>query len=159
MNISSRLIRYLSDKKISYQAIEHCHSNSSIGSAITANISLNQIAKAVLLQDHEDRKLMAVLPAKNKISVSTLNANLHGTYQLIKEHEIYRMFSDCDLGAIPPVAEAYNISMVCDNELDRLDEIYFESGDHQTLLQVDKVNFQAIVASGKHFHFSRQIFH
>ncbi len=159
MNISTKFSRYLSDKNISYQAVEHFHSNSSIGSAVTANISLNQIAKAVLLKDHEDRKLMAILPANNKISLSALNDSLHGEYRLVKEQEVYQMFADCDLGAIPPAAEAYNLTMVCEQELDKLENIYLESGDHETLLRVDRQGFKDMMSSGKHIHFSRQVFH
>ncbi len=159
MNTSSKLSRYLSDKNISYQVVEHFHSNSSIGSAISANISLNQIAKAVLLKDHEDRKLMAILPANHKISLSALNDSLHGNYRLMKEKEVYQIFADCDLGAIPPAPEAYNITMVCEQELDTLENIYLEAGDHETLLQVGKEDFRNIMSTGKHIHFSRQVFH
>ena len=87
MAISPKLDSYLTAHKIPYQMIEHHHSTSSIGSAIMAKIPLNQIAKAVILKDHEDRKLMAVLPAKNKISLSVLNDELLGSYHLLKEKE------------------------------------------------------------------------
>lgn len=159
MNNSTRLIRYLSDKNISYQAIEHFHSNSSIGTAVSANVALNQIAKAVLLSDHEDRKLMAILPANNRISLAALNEHLHASYRLVKESEVYQIFADCDLGAIPPAPEAYNMNMVCDEELDKLDSVYLEAGDHETLLRIDKQGFKSMMKSGKHLHFSHQVFH
>ncbi|KGJ96317.1 aminoacyl-tRNA deacylase [Colwellia psychrerythraea] len=159
MNTSTRLTRYLIEKSIPYQEIEHFHSNSSICSAITANISLKQIAKAVLLKNHEDKKLMAILPAAHKISLSALNKNLHGCFRLMKEQEVYQVFSDCNHGAVPPAAEAYHLSMVCERELDQLAEVYLEAGDHETLLRVSQEDFKAIMSSGKHLHFSREVFH
>ncbi|PKI17086.1 aminoacyl-tRNA deacylase [Colwellia sp. 12G3] len=159
MNISTRLTRYLIDNKIPYQEVEHSHSNSSIGTAITSNISLKEIAKAVLLKNHEDRKLMAILPADHKISLSALNDSLYGQYQLMKEKEVYQVFSDCNLGAIPPAADAYNMNMVCDEKLDKLSKVYLEAGDHETLLCVTQDGFHTLMASGKHINFSHQVFH
>lgn len=159
MAISTKLNSYLTAHNIPYQMIEHHHSTSSIGSAIMAKIPLNQIAKAVILKDHEDRKLMAVLPAKNKISLSALNDELFASYHLLKEKEVYRMFSDCEHGAIPPVGEAYNINAVCDKMLDNLEAVYIEAGDHQRLLRISHDDFQTMVAESKHLRFSREVFH
>jgi len=159
MNTSTRLTRYLIENNIPYQEVAHFHSNSSIGSAITANISLKQIAKAVLLKNHEDRKLMAILPADHKIDLSALNDSLHGQYQLMKEQEVYQVFDDCNLGAIPPAADAYHMNMVCDDALDKLSKVYLEAGDHKTLLCVNHDGFHALMTSGKHIPFSHQVFH
>ncbi|NQY48892.1 MAG: YbaK/EbsC family protein [Colwellia sp.] len=159
MNTSTRLTRYLTEKSIPYHVVEHFHSNSSVGTAITANISLKQIAKAVLLKNHEDKKLLAILPAADKISLSVLNENLHGSYQLMKEQEVYQVFSDCNPGAVPPAADAYHLSMVCEQELAKLSKVYLEAGDHETLLCVNQHDFKTLMTSGKQLHFSREVFH
>jgi len=159
MSISTRLDSYLSANKIPYQVIEHEHSASSVGSAIMAKIPLNQIAKAVILKDHEDRRLMAVLPAKNKISLSAINDNLLGNYKLLKEQEVYQMFSDCEHGAIPPVGEAFNIHTICDEMLDQLDYVYIEAGDHRKLLRISHKDYEIIAANSKHLRFSSDVMH
>jgi len=159
MNTSTRLSRYLTQRSIAYQEIGHFHSNSSIGTAITANISLKQIAKAVLLKNHEDKRLMAILPASHKIKLSALNDNLHGSFSLMTEEDVYQIFSDCNQGAVPPAADAYNLSMICERELDQLTEVYLESGDHETLLCVRQSDFKTLMKSGKHLHFSQEVFH
>lgn len=159
MTISTRLDSYLSAHNIPYQVIEHDYSASSVGTAIMASIPLNQIAKAVILKDHEDRKLMAVLPAKNKISLSAINDNLMGSYKLLKEQEIYQMFRDCEHGAIPPVGEAFNMNMICDAMLDRLDYVYIEAGDHRNLLRISHEDYKTIAANCKHLRFSSEVIH
>ena len=130
-----------------------------MGSAIMAKIPPNQIAKAVILKDHEDRKLMAVLPAKNKISLSVINDELMGSYQLLKEKEVYRMFSDCEHGAIPPVGEAFNMHMICDQLLDKLDHVYIEAGDHLKLLRINHEDFESMAANSRHIRFSTEVIH
>jgi Ala-tRNA(Pro) deacylase len=159
MTISTRLDRYFNEHDIAYQALAHFPSNNSISSAITANIPLKQIAKTVLLTDHQDRKMMAVLPANNKISLSALNEELQGSYQLVKEKEVYQMFADCEHGAVPPVGAAYNMAMVCDEQLDKLDEVYIEAGDHKTLLCIDHQSFESMMTNVKHLRFSHEVFH
>ncbi len=159
MTISTRLDSYLTAHNIDFQVIEHDHRTSSVGSAITASIPLNQIAKAVILKDHEDRKLMAVLPAKNKVSLSAINDHLMGSYKLLKEQEIYQMFNDCEHGAIPPVGEAYNMQMICDEMLDTLDYVYIEAGDHRKLLRISHEDYETIAANSKHLRFSSEVIH
>jgi len=159
MTISTRLNSYLKAQNIPYQVIEHSHSNSSVGTAISAKVPLDQIAKAVILKDHEDRNVMAILPAKNKISLSAINDELMGSYQLIKEQEVYKMFNDCEHGAIPPVGEAYNMTMVCDKLLDSLEHVYIEAGDHESLLRISRKDFANMVANSKHIRFSREVYH
>ena len=159
MTISTRLDSYLTVNQIPYQVIEHEHSYSSVGTAIMAKIPLNQIAKAVILKDHEDRKLMAVLPAKNKISLSAINDNLRGQYTLLKEREVYQMFNDCEHGAIPPVGEAFNMQMICDEVLDTLDYVFIEAGDHRRLLRINHQGYKTISAKSKHLRFSSELIH
>jgi len=159
MTISNRLDSYLNTHNIPFQVIVHDHSSSSIGTAFTANIPPSQIAKAVILKNHEDRKLMAVLPAKNKISLSVINDELMGSYKLLKENEVYDLFNGCEHGAIPPVGDIFNMRMICDALLDQLDYVYIESGDHRQLLRINHEDFETITAKSKHLRFSREIIH
>ena len=92
MSIVSRLADYLELHEIHYQTIEHSPTLSSIGTAITSQIPPHQIAKAVLLKNHDERNLLAILPAQNKVSLSTINLELDGQYRLVKEQELYRVF-------------------------------------------------------------------
>ncbi|WP_026301159.1 aminoacyl-tRNA deacylase [Colwellia piezophila] len=159
MNTSTRLTRYLTEKSMPFKLLPHFHSNSSVGSAITANISLKQLAKAVLLINHDDKKLMAILPAANKINLSALNDSLHGVYRLMTEKEVYQQFSDCSHGAIPPAPDSYHLNMVFEQVLEQLSEVYLESGDHETLICISQASFKALMTQGKHLNFSREVFH
>ena len=159
MTISTRLDNYLHKQNIPFNVIPHRHSNSSVGTAISAHIPLNQIAKAVILYDHEGRKLMAVLPASNRISLSKLNDELMASYQLVKEEQIASLFNDCDFGAIPPVGQAYNMSVVFDDKLKELDHVYIEAGDHESLIKLSIEDFMQMMKLARHTRFSREVYH
>jgi Ala-tRNA(Pro) deacylase len=75
----------------------------------------------VLLKNHEDKKLMAILPAAHKINLSALNDNLPDSFALMTEEEVYQIFSECNQGAVPPATKAYNLSMICERESYQVD--------------------------------------
>ncbi|WP_394175843.1 aminoacyl-tRNA deacylase [Thalassotalea litorea] len=159
MTISTTLESFLHDRNVPFQCVVHPHSSSSVSTAISARVPLQHIAKAVVLKDHEGRRLLAVLPASNKISLSALNDELLASYRLAREQEVYSMFDDCEHGAIPAVGQAYNLHTVCEEDLDELEHVYIEGGDHQTLIKIDKQNFYQLMKESKHLHFSRQVIH
>jgi Ala-tRNA(Pro) deacylase len=159
MSISARVSSYLVQHHIPYQVYPHFHSVNSISSAISANVPLDHIAKAVILKDHQDRFMMAVLPGNNKINLSVINNELMGSYQLLQEDELYKLFNDCENGAVPPIAQAYNMGMVCDNSLDELEDVYLEAGDHERLICINKQSFEKLTANAKHIRFSQQMIH
>ena len=159
MTTQNRVMHYLDEEHIRYGVVPHPHSKSSIGTAISAEIPMHQIAKAVILKDHEGKHLMAIVPADYKVSLSLLSDELNRSLKLAKEAEVYQMFTDCDIGAVPPVPSAYHLDAVYDEELKMEQELFLESGDHETLLQVSREDFMRLMASYKHSKFSHKVFH
>lgn len=159
MSMPQRIYEYLQRADIDYQLVEHQPSNSSIGSALAAKVPYSHIAKAVILLDHEDRKMMAVLPANRKISLSILKDNLDHDYRLAKEQKVYQLFEDCEHGAIPPVAHVYHMDTIYDECLVDNPDVYLEAGDHQTLIKLNREGFMQLMADAKHLHFSHEFMH
>ncbi len=159
MTTVTRLNRYLNEHNIRFQTVNHPQSHSSWQSAQKANILPMSLAKGVVLEDHEGRHLMAVLPANAKVSLSVLNEELEAKYHLVKEQEVYRLFEDCEHGAIPPVGNIYHMAMVCDQFLTELDHVYLEAGDHETLIKLDKEAFGKLMSHSKCLRFGAQVFH
>ncbi|MFT5788939.1 MAG: Ala-tRNA(Pro) deacylase [Shewanella sp.] len=159
MTISSRLNQYLDDNDVKYDLLPHPRSASSISSAVAAHISPTQLAKAVILEDHESRKVMAVLPANHRVSLRSLGDKLNRELHLIKEQEIYQMFDDCQHGAIPSLGAAYNLEAVYDDLLVEAKEIYFEAGDHSNLVRMNRNDFIKLIKDAKHLRFSHQSVH
>ncbi|MGL6260018.1 aminoacyl-tRNA deacylase [Vibrio sp. WXL210] len=159
MTIATRLDQYLVEHDIQFNTVTHKHSNSSLQSGGAAGIPLMNLAKGVVLEDHEGRHMMAVLPANNKISLSKLNDVFNASFHLAKEQDVYQLFKDCDHGAVPPVGSPYHMTTVFDDMLGKLDEIYLEAGDHETLLRLENKEFHKLMGHSKHLRFSSQIFH
>lgn len=159
MTTINRLDRYLNEQNIRYQTVSHSHSKSSLQSAKTANILPMSLAKGVILEDHQGKHLMAVLPANAKLSLSVLNEERQATYHLMKEQQVYQLFDDCEHGAIPPVGNIYHMASVCDQSLTLLDEVYLEAGDHETLIKLDQAAFKKLMSHSQCFRFGMPVVH
>ena len=159
MSIVARVGDYLDAQHIHYEVIQHGFSNSSIDSARSARISPMKLAKAVILEDHEGRHMMAVLPSMNKIRLHRLTDEFQREFHLIPERRVYKMFDDCEPGAVPPIGRAYNMEAVYDDLLEQQKDVFMEAGDHQTLIHLKQDAFKKLVADCPHGRFSGEVFH
>jgi Ala-tRNA(Pro) deacylase len=73
---------------------------------------------------------------------------------LATEDETAKLFDDCDRGAIPPVGSVYGLSVVVDESLDNVPEVYFEGGDHATLVHVTGDAFRRLMKDARRFRIS-----
>jgi Ala-tRNA(Pro) deacylase len=156
MSIASTVQRYLVGQGIGYALLSHPITGSSSETAQSAHISGNCIAKTVVLRDGAAGAgyLLAVVPASHHLSLDLVQGCLGRSVALASEQEIGQLFPDCDLGAIPPLGEAYGLDVVLDDSLAGLDEICFEGGDHRTLIRVGGDQFREMMSGARHGRFS-----
>lgn len=140
MSIAVSVERRLRQMGVSFDVIEHQHTSNSTHSAQAAHVPGHQLAKCVVLED-EQGYVMAVLPATRRVDLGTLHRRLGRKLGLATEHEIASLFGDCELGAIPPLGDAYGIDVIVDQRLIGLEDVYFESGDHRGLVHVSGRDF------------------
>lgn len=154
MGVAIRVSDYLKSMGIEYQVVPHTHSQSAVQSAVSAGVSAKQTAKSVMLEDHEGRRIMAVVPAANRLIIKKLNQQLGRDFHLIPESHFKDTFDDCEIGALPAVGDPYQVQAVYDDQLGEAAEVYLEAGDHQNLIKIDKTDFHSLVANHQHGRFS-----
>jgi Ala-tRNA(Pro) deacylase len=154
MTIAPKLRHYLDALELDYELIEHTPTQSAMQIATTCRIPAERIAKAVLLDTSNDY-LLAVLPSDCRIELSELRALLGEKPRLADEDEIAFIFDDCAVGAVPAAGFSYGIRMVVDDSLVDQPDIYFEGGDHQSLIHMDRAEFARMTGASRHCHFSQ----
>ncbi len=154
MAISLTLQQYLSDRQIDYDTIVHHKTETSSKTAEVSHIPGSRLAKAVIIKD-EDAYLMVVLPASHHIRLNELQKVLHQRVELANEHEVTSLFADCEEGAIPPLGKAYGLDVLIDESLTNGDDIYFEGGDHVTLVHMQTDQFEKLIGNATQGRFSR----
>src|SRR5689334_12080514 len=134
MGIAKHLEDYLDARGVAYEVIPHSRAVSTIASAVCAGVPSERVAKAVLLED-EAGYLLALVPASHRIQLGRLRQYLDRHLGLAPERELTALFGDCEFGAIPAAAAgAYGLPMICDDSLAEQPDIYFEGGDHRSLV-------------------------
>jgi Ala-tRNA(Pro) deacylase len=154
MTIAPKLRHYLDALNADYELIEHAPTKSAMQNAAVCHIPPERIAKAVLLDTPEDY-LLAVLPSDCRIELSELRAMLGERPRLADEDEIAFIFDDCAIGAVPPLGFSYGVGMIVEDRLDSQPDVYFEGGDHQSLVHMDRAEFARMTGAARHCHFSQ----
>ncbi len=155
MTIAYTLERYLDAKNVKYDVIAHPPTSCSMETAETCHIPCDRLAKAVVLRD-EVGYALAVLPASHHIRLSELRRQFGDDVNLATEREIEELFEDCVRGAVPAIGECYGLDMVVDESIEEQPEIYFEGGDHATLVHMTHAQFAKMTAAARHGRFSTQ---
>jgi Ala-tRNA(Pro) deacylase len=126
----------------------------SLDTAKVAHISAQALAKSVVLRTSRGY-FVAVLPASHILEIQALRDCVHADVTLANEEEIAWLFPDCVLGAVPPIGQAYGIDTVVDDSINEQSDVYFEGGDHATLVHMMGPAFRAVMARARHGRFSR----
>lgn len=153
MTIAPKLHQFLEDQRAEYELVEHSPTRSSMQSASICHIPAERLAKAVLL-DTEDDYLLAVLPSDRRIQLAELRTELGLKPRLADEEELQFIFDDCALGAVPPLGSGYGVVTIVDDSLEGQPDIYFEAGDHASLVHMDQAEFSRLTRQARHGHFS-----
>lgn len=155
MSIAPKLRQYLDEQHADYEIVEHRPTASSMQSANACRIPAEWMAKAVLL-DTDDHYLLAVIPSDHRIQLSELRTELGHKPRLAREQEIGLIFSDCEAGAVPALGFGYGVPTIVDDDLESAPDIYFEAGDHKSLIHMDRAEFSRLTQDARHGRFSER---
>jgi len=153
MGIAIALARYLDERGVKYDVVEHSHTATALESARTSHVSLDRLAKAVVLKG-DDGFLVAVLPASGHIQFGQLCKQLGVELDMASEEQIESLFHDCEPGAVPAIGAAYGLRVIVDDSLASEPEIYLEGGDHASLVHVSGSAFRELMAGARHARFT-----
>jgi len=156
MGIAITMKQYLTSHKIDYSELPHEHTATALQSANATHVAGGSVVKAVLLSDGREY-LLAVLPANRRLEINRLCDFMGQDYELAGEDEVGDVFNDCEIGAIPPVGDAYGLPVIWDDSLSKPDGVYLEAGDHETLIRVNKDNFLRMMGDATHTTISQPV--
>lgn len=136
---------YLDTHGIHYLNITHSKAYTMQKIAALTHISGKEIAKAVMVKV-DGRMAMAVLPASTRINFSALKSMLEASdVHLANEEEFKNIFPNCDVGAMPPFGNLWNIPVYVAESLTHQERITFNAGNHMELIQMDYNDFERLV--------------
>ncbi len=141
----SRLEQYLSFNQVDYKRIIHVLAYTSQRIASSAHVSGYDMAKTVILKA-DGRFIMAVVPASSAVDMNQLKRNAgFSNLRMATEHEFKDLFLDCEVGAMPPFGNLYNIEVYIAEPLTHDTLIAFNAGSHTELIQITYSDFHRLV--------------
>ncbi len=141
----TRITEFLDKNKVKYVIIKHSQAYTAQEIAASAHISGKELAKAVMIKI-DGRIAMAVLPASYKISFDQLKEALNtDKIRLAYEQEFIDNFPDCEVGAMPPFGNLYDIEVYVAESLAEDDDIAFNACSHTELIKMKYNDFEKLV--------------
>lgn len=151
-----KLKDYLDKNNIKYITLRHSSAFTAQEIAAKAHISGKEMAKTVMIKI-DDKMAMAVLPATYQINFKRLK-EIFGAHRvaLATEPEFKYHFPDCEVGAMPPFGNLYDMDVFVAESLAEDEEIAFNAGTHTEIIRMRYKDFKKLVQP-KEFKFSNRI--
>ena len=144
MTIPVRLKTQLQQSHVSYTRIPHVPARSSQYAASLLHVPGKEVAKTVALRAGK-QVLLAVLPASYLVDLEKLAGIVGTSLKLIEEQECYRLFPDCQHGAVSPFGELYGLPVYMDEALADDPEIIFSAGTLSDGIRMGNADFVHLV--------------
>ncbi|UCH62855.1 MAG: YbaK/EbsC family protein [Fidelibacterota bacterium] len=142
---TKRLKEFLDSNKVKYVAIAHSQAFTAQEIAASAHIPGKQLAKTVMVTLNGEMA-MAVLPATHHVDLRLLKkAAGVKKVALAGEKEFKDLFPDCEIGAMPPFGNLYDLKVYVADSLAEDDEIAFNAGSHTELIKMTYADFERLV--------------
>ena len=140
-----KLKEYLDKFDVPYVTITHSQAFTAQQIAASAHIPGKNMVKTVIVMIN-GQMAMAVLPASFYVDLSLLKEITgEGNVRLASEMEFKDAFPDCEVGAMPPFGNLYNIPVYVAKVLTEQEEIAFNAGTHTEVIQMKYRDYEKLV--------------
>ena len=143
---AKKLKEYLDSNDVKYVSVSHSKAYTAQEIAASAHIPGKELAKTVMIKI-DGHLAMAVLPASYKVDFALLQKTLNADrVRLAYEQEFKDRCPDCEVGAMPPFGNLYNLDVYVAQSLTEDEEIAFNAGTHTELIKMKYKDFERIVS-------------
>jgi len=141
----AKLQEYLDSQHVRYVSVKHSPAFTAQEIAASAHIPGKDIAKTIVVKLDGEMALV-VLPAPKMVRMNHLRAEMGvGQAELASEEEFKGRFPDCEVGAMPPFGNLYEMGTLVEESLARDGEIAFNAGTHTELIRMAYSDFERLV--------------
>jgi Ala-tRNA(Pro) deacylase len=140
-----RLENYLREEGVPFEVRHHPRAVTAKEVAASEHVPGKMLAKTVMvLADGE--MLMLALPAPYQVDVEKAGPALGvREVRLAQEEEFEGAFPDCEVGAMPPFGNLYDLPVYVEETLEEDETIVFRAGTHTDTMSVTYADFNRLV--------------
>ncbi len=140
-----RLKEFLDSKNVKYVTMSHSLAFTAQEIAASAHIPGKELAKTVMVK-LDGRVAMAVVPASHRVDLELLKQSAGADQaELASERDFKNLFPECEVGAMPPFGNLYDMEVFVSSSLADDELIAFNAGSHTELIQLAFRDFVGLV--------------
>ena len=145
MNCKDRLESYLRDNQVSFETHHHPTAFTAQEVAASEHTPGKMVVKVVMvLADGE--LVMLAMPAPYQADLDRVGEVLGATeVRLAHEEEFASAFPDCEVGAMPPFGNLYDLPVYVDEALAEDETIVVQAGTHTDTIHLNYADFERLV--------------
>lgn len=141
MRCKEKLETYLRDNQVPFQIQHHPRAFTAQEVAAVEHIPGKMLAKVVMVVA-DDRMVMVTLPAPYLVDLAKVSTLLRAKdVRLAQEREFAAAFPDCEVGAMPPFGNLYELPVYVDKQLAEDETIVFQAGTHTDTMSLKYADF------------------
>jgi Ala-tRNA(Pro) deacylase len=144
MDCKDRLEAYLREKEVPFEVRHHPRATTAQEVAASEHVPGKMLAKTVMVLA-DGKMIMLALPAPYQVDVDKAGKVLGGEVRLAHEEEFEDTFPDCEVGAMPPVGNLYEVPVYVEAALAEVETIVFRAGSHTDTMSVSYADFERLV--------------
>lgn len=128
-SVFDRICRWLSERGVSYETMEHAPVYTSAEAAAVRGTTLSSGAKALICKA-DDALVMFVMPADRKLASKAVRSSRGWkSLRFATPDEVFEL-TGLKPGSIPPFGSLFGLPTLCDTRLGENERINFNAGDH-----------------------------
>ena len=143
--VAKNLSAFLDENNVKYLTINHSPAFTSREVASSTVVPRREFAKSVIL-DADGREIMVVVPASRHVDLDAVAAAADASnVRLATEEEFQARFPDCEVGAMPPFGNLYEMPVYLDKITREVDDICFNAGSHTQIVRMSCDDYVRLV--------------
>ena len=145
MTILKKLKDYLEKNQVRYEVGYHERVYTSQEIAAAMHVPGKELTKVIMVKA-DGKMVMLVLPASYRVDTKKLKKVFKcKRLGIAKEKDFEELFPDCEIGAMPPFGNLYNLEVWVDQILTEDEFIVFQAGSHVETLRIKYSDYARLV--------------
>ncbi len=145
MECKEKLEVYLREQQVPFEMQQHRRVYTAQEVAESEHIAGKRLAKVVLIWA-DGKMTMLVLPASYRVDVEHVGQVIGAAHvRLAHEEELAVAFPDCEVGAMPPFGNLYDLLVYVDPALAEEETIVIQAGTHTDTMSLAYADFARLV--------------
>jgi Ala-tRNA(Pro) deacylase len=135
---------YLREKQVPFDVRHHPRAITAQEVAASEHVPGKMLAKTVMVLA-DGKMVMLALPAPYQVDVDKAGKVLGVEVRLAHEEEFENTFPDCEVGAMPPFGNLYEVPVYVEAALAEDETIVFRAGTHTDTMSLSYADFERLV--------------